>query len=211
MIAFWGLMLGVPLLAFGGAAFFSSAKASCFVEWFKTSRPVALVLTIVGWYWTAYECNTIGIDVFDMLLKRFPGQLWIMAAVLSYLTFIWMPAHLPVRALTAILMLIPAELFKTTRLLVPASGFAAVHVFVVTAYVGAIIGMYGMFYPWRLEKAMAWFQGSPKSNVQGPKSNAPSTLDFRPETLDKGFARLRALGAVLAVWGAALICIGFSI
>ena len=160
MIAFWGLFLGMPLLAFGGAAFFASAKTSAFVDWFKTSRRVALALTIIGWFWTAYECDTIGIDVFDMLLKRFPGQLWIMAAVLSYLTFIWMPKNLPVRALTGILMLIPAELFKTTRLLVPASGFAAVHVFVVTAYVGAVIGMYGMFYPWRLERGMAWFQGN---------------------------------------------------
>jgi len=185
MIAFWGLILGVPLLAFGGAALFANAKASEFVEWFKTSRRVALVLTVVGWFWTAYECDTIGIDVFDMILKRFPGQLWIMAAALSYLTFIWMPANLPVRALTGILMLIPAELFKTTRLLVPASGVAAVHVFVVTGYVGAVIGMYGMFYPWRLEKALAWFQKSP--------------------------ARLRALGALLAACGVALICTGFTI
>jgi len=185
MIAFWGLLLGVPLLAFGGAAFFSGEKASAFVAWFKGSRRVALVLTVIGWFWTAYECDTIGIDVFDMLLKRFPGQLWIMASVLSYLTFIWMPKNLPVRALTAILMLIPAELFKMTRLLVPASGFAAVHIIVATAYVGAIIGMYGMFYPWRLERGLAWFQGVP--------------------------GRFRILGAVLAAWGATLIVIGFSI
>ena len=43
----------------------------------------AMVLTAIAWFWTAYECDTIGIDVFDMLLKRFPGQLWIMAAVLT--------------------------------------------------------------------------------------------------------------------------------
>ena len=55
----------------------------------KTPEPVrvpklAMVLTAIAWFWTAYECDTIGIDVFDMLLKRFPGQLWIMAAVLTY-------------------------------------------------------------------------------------------------------------------------------
>ena len=183
MISVWGLILGLPLLAFGGAALVSPEKTSRFVEWFKSSRRVALGLTVFAWFWTAHECDIIGIDVFDMVLKRFPGQLWLMAALLSYLTFIWMPASLSVRALTGILMLLPAELFKTTRLLVPASGFAAVHLLVVTAYVGAIVGMYGMFYPWRLEKGMLWFQ----------RSNC----------------RFKALGAVCAVWGLVLAVAGF--
>ena len=115
---------------------------------------LAMALTAVGWFWTAYECNTIGIDVFDMLLKRFPGQLWIMAAVLTYLTIIWMPKNLLTRSVMGIFMLIPAELFKFTRPILPESGFAPVHVVVVLAYVLAVIGMYGMFYPWRIEKAL---------------------------------------------------------
>jgi hypothetical protein len=182
MIEIWGLFLGLPLLAFGGGALFFSEKTSTFIEWFKFSRPVAAVLTILAWAWTAYECQIIGIDVFDMLLKRFPGQLVFLAALLSWLTIIWMPKHLSVRALTGILMLIPAELFKVTRLLVPESGAAPIHLFVVTAYIGAVIGMYGMFYPWRLEKAMAWFQARP--------------LCFR------------LLGFVTLLWGAALIFVG---
>lgn len=115
MAIFWGLILGIPLLAFGGGSLYSAEGTSRFIEWFKSSRRVALALTVFAWFWTAYECDTIGIDVFDMVLKRFPGQLWIMAAVLSWLMFIWMLANLSVRALTGILMLIPAELFKTTR------------------------------------------------------------------------------------------------
>ena len=185
MTTFWGLFLGLPLLAFGGGCLYSTEKASRFIDWFKSSRAVALALTVVAWLWTAYECDTIGIDVFDMILKRFPGQLWIMAGVLSWLTFIWMPANLPVRALTGILMLIPAELFKATRPLLPDAGFAAVHVLVVTAYIGAVVGMYGMFYPWRLEKGMLLFQKSP--------------------------ARLRALGALCVAWGVALVVTGFAI
>jgi len=183
MISAWGLLLGLPLLAFGGCAVCRPDGASRFVEWFKSSRRLALALTVFAWLWTAYECDTIGIDVFDMILKRFPGQLWIMAAVLSWLTFIWMPANLPVRALTGILMLIPAELFKATRPVLPDGGFAAVHILVVTAYVGAIVGMYGMFYPWRLEKGMLWFQ--------------------------KCGVRFRILGAVCVAWGAALVAAGF--
>ena len=185
MISVWGLILGLPLLAFGGAALVSPGKASQFVEWFRSSRRVALALTVLAWFWTAHECDIMGIDVFDMLLKRFPGQLWLMAAVLSYLTYIWMPANLPVRALTGILMLIPAELFKTTRLLVPASGFALVHVFVITAYIGAMLGMYGMFYPWRLEKGMLWVRS--------------------------GRLRFMAFSAVCAVWGLCLAIAGFAI
>jgi len=183
MAIFWGLILGIPLLAFGGGSLYSAEGTSRFIEWFKSSRRVALALTVFAWFWTAYECDTIGIDVFDMVLKRFPGQLWIMAAVLSWLTFIWMPANLSVRALTGILMLIPAELFKTTRPILPDGGFAAVHILVVTAYIGAIVGMYGMFYPWRLEKGMRWFQDCA--------------------------ARLRLLGVLCVAWGAALAASGF--
>ena len=115
---------------------------------------LAMVLTAVGWFWTAYECDTIGIDVFDMLLKRFPGQVWIMAAVLTYLTIIWMPKNLLTRSIMGIFMLIPAELFKITRPMLPDGGFAPVQIVVAIAYVLAVIGMYGMFYPWRIETAL---------------------------------------------------------
>ena len=117
---------------------------------------LAMVLTAIGWFWTAYECHTIGIDVFDMLLKRFPGQLWIMATVLTYLTIIWMPKNLLTRSIMGIFMLIPAELFKVTRPILPEHGFAPVQIVVALAYVLAIIGMYGMFYPWRIETALKW-------------------------------------------------------
>ena len=154
----------------------------------KTPEPVrvpklAMVLTAIAWFWTAYECDTIGIDVFDMLLKRFPGQLWIMAAVLTYLTIIWMPKNLPVRALMGVFMLIPAELFKATRPLLPDSGFAPVTILVILGYVLAVIGMYGMFYPWRIESALDRILSNAKA--------------------------ARAFGAALAAFGAAAIVAGF--
>ena len=122
----------------------------------KKLKALTVFLVAVGWFWTAWECETIGIDVFDMLLKRFPGQLWLMAAVLTYLTVIWMPKNLLTRAVSGIFMLIPAELFKLTRPILPESGFAPVHIVVALAYVLAVIGMYGMFYPWRIEAALKW-------------------------------------------------------
>ncbi len=157
MITIWGLLIGLPLLAFGGGALYSPARARRAVTRFEQSSAAAWALTAAAWLWTAYECSTIGIDVFDaVLFKEKTGGLfvWVLAVVLIYLTVQWMPKCLPMRALTGLLMLLPAELFKTTRLLVPESGFAAVHLFVLTAYAGAIIGMYGMFYPWRLEAAL---------------------------------------------------------
>ena len=117
---------------------------------------LAKVLTAIAWFWTAYECDTIGIDVFDMLLKRFPGQLWIMAAVLTWLTILWMPKNLLTRSVMGLFMLLPAELFKVTRPLLPDGGFAGVQIVVGLAYVLAVIGMYGMFYPWRIEAALRW-------------------------------------------------------
>lgn len=156
MITIWGFILGLPLLAFGGACLLSPAAAHRFTVWFRANAGVAWGLTAMAWLWTAFECSVIGIDFFDaILLKEKTGGLfvWILAVALIFLTVQWMPKNLPVRALAGILMLLPAELFKSTRPLLPESGFAAVHILVVVAYLGAIVGMYGMFYPWRLEKA----------------------------------------------------------
>lgn len=125
-------------------------------------KALTWTLVVVAWFWTAYECDTIGIDVFDMLLKRFPGQVWIMAAVLSYLTIIWMPKNLLTRAVMGIFMLIPAELFPLVRPHLPETGFAPVQLLVGLAYVLAIVGMYGMFYPWRIEAALARIFGKKK-------------------------------------------------
>jgi len=196
-IFFWGILLGFPLLAFGGVSVFSPSLARRFAAWFRSSRPVAAVLTAAAWAWTAYEVMTFEVNIFREFFVGVPvlGHLmsvfaflfdnfWAVAPVLAYLTFIWMPKSLPVRALTGILMLIPAELFKTTRLLVPVSGFAPVLVFVVTAYVGAVVGMYGMFYPWRLEKGLDLVQRTD-----------PGTRVFG--------AACVALGLALAIIGAA--------
>ncbi len=156
MITIWGLILGLPLLAFGGACLLSPACVHRFTLWFRTSSACAWLLTTVAWLWAAFECSVIGIDFVDtILLKEKTGGLfvWVLAVVLIFLTVQWMPRWLPVRALTGILMLFPAQLFKCTRVLLPESGFARVHILVVIAYLAAVIGMYGMFYPWRLEKA----------------------------------------------------------
>ena len=118
---------------------------------------ITKVLVAIAWFWTAYECDTIGIDVFDAVLLK--GQthgvfVWALAALLTYLTIIWMPKHLFTRAVCGLFMLAPGELFKFTRPLLPESGFAAIHLVVALAYILAIIGMYGMFYPWRIEKLL---------------------------------------------------------
>ena len=187
MIVLWGLALGLPLLAFGGVLLFCPSAARRFSLWFRASGRCALPLTAVAWFWTAYECDTIGIDAFDMVTKVFPGELWLLAVVLTWLTFVWMRKSLSVRALAGVLMLIPAELFKTTHAYRPPAGvaFAAVDVFVYAAYLGAVTGMYGMFYPWRLEKG---FDIVTRTNLGA-----------------------RALGAALSALGAALVAIGAAL
>lgn len=187
MIIFWGFAIGLPLLAYGGAIFVSVDGVKRFSHWFENSRAVAAAITIPAWFWTAYECHIIGIDVFDRFTKIFPGQLWIMAAVLSWLTIIWMPKNLSVRALCGILMLMPASLFDVTHLYRPAAGviFAPVDVFVYVAYILLVIGMYGMFYPWRAEK-------------------------FLDLILAKAWSQ-RLFASILIVVGAALIAIGFTL
>ena len=175
--------MALPLLALGGGMALFPGKTRLIVERFERSRVAAGILTWAAWLWTAYELDTIGIDVFDRVLKLFPGQLWLMALALAYLTFIWMAPNLSVRALTAILMLFPASLFRVTRLLVPDGGFAWVHVLVASGYAAAVAGMYGMFYPWRYEKLF-------------------ETMISRP-VLAKG------AGVGLTLWGAAILVAAF--
>ena len=174
MLIFWWIVTVLPVLALiGGIVFFRDLTCRI-AEKFESSRTAAVVLTVVAWIWTARECDIIGIDVFDMLLKRFPGQLWLMAAVLSYLTVIWMPKNLPVRALMGIFMLMPASLFRTTRLYLPDGGFAPVQILVALGYVYAVIGMYGMFYPWRIEKALRFLLGKGRGESAAPETAEPA-------------------------------------
>lgn len=167
-ISLWGLSLGLPILAFGGAAAFFPSAARRFCAWFTVSRAAAGVLTLFAWLWTAYEIETFGVNIFREFFVGVPvlGHImlffaflfdhpWFVTPVLAYLTFIWMPRNLSFRALSGVLMLIPAELFKVTRLLVPECGIAPVHVIVAAAYAGAVVGMFGMGYPWKLENAAA--------------------------------------------------------
>lgn len=134
----------------------------------RQSKQLAAVLTAIAWFWAAYECDTIGVDVFDaILLKAQTGGLfvWVLAAVLTYLTIVWMPKNLLTRSIMGIFMLIPAELFKITRPLVPDGGFAPIQIVVALAYLLAIIGMYGMFYPWRIEAALKFVFGKKRGEA----------------------------------------------
>lgn len=198
-MTYWGILLGLPLLAFGGVYAFAPSKGRSFTNRFENSKAAAVVLTVLAWAWASYEIGTFDVNIVREFLGGLQGpfkpvvgvlafafdHFWMLAPVLAYLTVIWMPKNLPVRALTAILMLFPALMFRTTRLLVPESGFAPVHLFVATAYMAAVVGMYGMFYPWRIEKALAFM------------------------TRTDGLAR--AVGFVFAAWGVALAATGFIV
>jgi hypothetical protein len=142
----------------------------------KSADVFAAVLTAVAWFWTAFECDNIGIDVFDMILmKERTGGLfvWVLAAVLTVLTFLWMRPHLITRGIMAIFMLAPAEVFKVTRTMVPDGGFAPVQLLVGFMYLLAIVGMYGMFYPWRIEKVFGIGDG--KEHKPGEKEGETKT------------------------------------
>jgi len=153
----WFILLGIPVLVAGLFALLSAPNASRFCLTFPRNRVAGWVLCAVSWAWTAYECDTIGIDVFDKFLKAFPMELPILAIVLTMLTCWWMPNLLPLRGVSAIFMLFPGEMFPAIRLCDTPWRLTLV----VFAYACAIVGMYGMFYPWRLRQALAWLAASP--------------------------------------------------
>ena len=151
-LAFWFLVLGLPLLGYGVVSLLCTDWTARQLLAFPRNRLAGRVLCAVGWFWTAYECDTIGIDVFDKFLKVFPGELWILAVVLTVLTCWWMENLLPIRGVCALFMLFPGEMFPTIRLCDTSARLALV----VFAYVCAAIGMFGMFYPWHIRRALAW-------------------------------------------------------
>ena len=124
---------------------------------FPRNRAAGVALCAVGWLWTAYELDTIGIEIFDRFLKAFPFELWILAGVLTLLTCWWMANLLPIRGVAALFMLFPAELFPVIRLEETPWRLALV----VLAYLCAGTGMFGMFYPWRIRQVLAWLAAAP--------------------------------------------------
>ena len=174
----WFFILGVPLFVGGALALFRPQAAGRALVAFPRNRLAGWILCAVGWFWTAYELDTIGIEVFDRYLKAFPGELWLLAAVLTVLTCWWMENLLPIRGVAAIFMLFPAELFPTIRLEESPWRLALVAL----AYVCAPAGMFGMFYPWRIRQAFAWMAANG--------------------------ARVAAAGALCLAYGAVLLAAG---
>ena len=139
-------------------------EATRFLQAFPRNRVAGQVLCAAAWLWTAYEIDTIGIEVFDRIVRRLwffssdiPGMVWILAIILTILTCLWMENLLSLRALSALFMLFPAELFPAVRLCNTPWRITLV----VFAYVCAAIGMFGMFYPWHLRRALTWRVAKP--------------------------------------------------
>ena len=156
-MTFWFFLLGIPLMALSFFAVVRPSLAAKALVAFPRNHTAAVVLCALGWLGTAYELDTIGIEVFDRFLKAFPFELWILAFVLTVLTCWWMPNLLPIRGLSAIFMLFPAEMFHVIRL-EPTQWRL---VLVVIAYICIVLGMFGMFYPWRIRQALAWLAAKP--------------------------------------------------
>ena len=185
MLTFWFFVLGIPLALGGAFALVCPAKAAELLVKFPRNALAGVVLCALGWFGTAYEVDTIGIDVFDRIVRRFwflssdvPGAVWIWAIVLTVLTCLWMSNLLPIRGVAAIFMLFPAELFPSIRLCDTAWRLTLV----VFAYLCASAGMFAMFYPWRIRQVWAW--------------------------LAESRTRVLVYGVFHAVWGALFLVLG---
>ena len=160
-MTFWFFLLGIPFMALSFFAVVRPSLAAKALVAFPRNQTAAVVLCALGWLGTAYELDTIGIEVFDRFLKAFPFEIWILAFVLTVLTCWWMPNLLPIRGLSAIFMLFPAEMFHVIRL-EPTQWRL---VLVVIAYICIITGMFGMFYPWRIRQFFAWLAEKPSRTL----------------------------------------------
>ena len=161
-MTFWFFVLGVPLFGYGLFTVVRPQAATRFLLALPRHRAAGQALCAAAWLWTAYEIDTIGIEVFDRIVRRLwflssdiPGMVWILAIILTILTCLWMDNLLSLRAISALFMLFPAELFPAVRQCDTSWRITLV----VFAYVCAVIGMFGMFYPWHLRRALAWRAG----------------------------------------------------
>ncbi len=158
-MTFWFFVLGVPLFGYGLFTVARPQMAARFLQTLPRNRAAGQALCAAAWLWTAYEVDTIGIEVFDRIVRRLwffssdlPGMVWILAIILTVLTCLWMENLLSLRALSALFMLFPAELFPVVRLCDTSWRLTLV----VFAYICAVTGMIGMFYPWHLRRALTW-------------------------------------------------------
>ena len=163
-MTFWFFVLGVPLFGYGLFTVVRPQMATRFLQTLPRNRAAGQVLSAAAWLWTAYEVDTIGIEVFDRIVRRLwflssdiPGMVWILAIVLTVLTCLWMDNLLSLRAISALFMLFPAELFPAVRQCDTSWRLTLV----VFAYVCAVVGMFGMFYPWHLRRALDWRVAKP--------------------------------------------------
>ena len=163
-MTFWFFVLGVPLFGYGLFTVLKPQMAARFLQALPRNRAAGQALCAAAWLWTAYEVDTIGIEVFDRIVRRLwflssdiPGMVWILAIVLTVLTCLWMDNLLSLRALSALFMLFPAELFPAVRQCDTSWRLTLV----VFAYVCAVVGMFGMFYPWHLRRALDWRVAKP--------------------------------------------------
>ena len=62
---FWFFALGLPLAAYGIFALARPSLAAQALVAFPRNRAAGVALCAVGWLWTAYELDTIGIEIFD--------------------------------------------------------------------------------------------------------------------------------------------------
>ena len=184
-MTFWFFVLGVPLFGYGLFTVLKPQLAARLLAAFPRNRIAGQVLCAAAWLWTAYEIDTIGIEVFDRIVRRLwffssdiPGMVWILAIVLTVLTCLWMENLLPLRALSALFMLFPAELFPAVRLCNTSWRLALV----VFAYACAVTGMIGMFYPWHLRRAITWRVAKP-ARVTG--DNVCTYVVGSPKTVEK--------------------------
>ena len=184
-MTFWFFILGAPLAMFGVLCLILAGSAAAALRSFPRSRIAGVVLCAAAWFWTAYEIDALGIEVIDRIVQRLwflsapiPGAVWIWALILTFLTCWWMENLLPIRAVCAFAMLFPGDMFPDIRLCDTHWRLALV----VFAYVVCIIGMWGMFYPWRIRQFMAWIAGDAR--------------------------RVRTSGAVLSAIGALFIALG---
>lgn len=149
----WCLIVGVALAILAALPLFAPAKASAAMRRFPRSVIAGVVISTLAFAWAAAIVLVAPLDFIA------PWKLWIAGALMvsAPLSWFWMSPLLACRALGGILVLLPAPVLLSARMVDSPCRL----VMVVLMYVFAVLGMDFIMAPYHLRDALSWIAAKP--------------------------------------------------
>jgi hypothetical protein len=152
-LAHWSLLLGILLGAGGIFILAARTPATRAARGFARNIWAGRLLATAAWIWSGWALQTMPLEILT------PVKQWIPLLVLVAipLSWYWMADLLSCRALGGLLVLVPCPLLQAARHDPSAWRLAVVGL----TYLGIIVGMWLLLYPYHLRRWLEWSAAHP--------------------------------------------------